>query len=914
MEPAHGSSRSRLDRRKQLSVEILSAVETLELENSVKKKSLLDEIKAYLPVFAWLIWIFIGTLYYGQYVGFGWAKGLYISVNIGWGVNWTVDFAPDLYNSHFCKLFSLIYTSIGTVFLGIIAIFISHVAINKDNWVVEAHQRQSLSKASSKWSLWLALAAFYIPKFSVVIFLIVWAGVGMVWCHFMQPSWTVAQGADFVVSSLTGSGYKSIPSSSPDWVFTTTAIYCSIGVPLMAIGMGLFVSLLIRPSNAALLARLFADVTQEELDFMVSFGIEDGDGMISRAEFVLLMMLRIGSVSPELIGQITARFKELDRRHQGKIAYEDIIVGRRQAATIDQRKAMFARGLSSVNMSSFADAVDNAVSRSSRKVYPTGDCGNDDIEMCNPDTHTYTVISHKYVVSDDSTSGDVENPINQTLSTVPAQQRVSRVSIHAQESENSVRSFDDDQVIAEVEARVRAESDSTLPEGWRFDDDTPDSLNTVIMPRRREVSQVLKFDEESKLKEGQIPNDADDSERLENDDDDALGDLPSLSQNRRRSVSVHVMLGVLRQSAPDTMELTPRFSGRGRAFSDASCRSNNSMSEPVDVNICGNHVFRIESSWCIWLIRMFVENPYWRLCFAWCTWLFAGALFYTFHGGMNGQNSFLKGIYTSISVGVGMFWMTLKYDTIRKVYTIMHMLLGTVAMASMRATVAQFLVESKHDWYVDAVRRQRVAETVLSQGVRQYILAWLDYYGPKGKVHIAFLCFVVIGVVWSCAAVGWSFVDGLYFSLSAMASGGLYSIPADSPDWMYGIVGLYVTMGVPVMAVSFSILAYTAATMGQRDALPKALNTLITEPELAMMRTYGFDNNDGCIDNSEFTVLILVRVGAINPELITVINDWYSKMDIHGTGNVSFEEVQHTHITPDNPQRKITQALISSLP
>mmetsp|Transcript_1037 Transcript_1037/g.1678 ORF Transcript_1037/g.1678 Transcript_1037/m.1678 type:complete len:249 (-) Transcript_1037:3-749(-) len=246
MEPAHGSSRSRLDRRKQLSVEILSAVETLELENSVKKKSLLDEIKAYLPVFAWLIWIFIGTLYYGQYVGFGWAKGLYISVNIGWGVNWTVDFAPDLYNSHFCKLFSLIYTSIGTVFLGIIAIFISHVAINKDNWVVEAHQRQSLSKASSKWSLWLALAAFYIPKFSVVIFLIVWAGVGMVWCHFMQPSWTVAQGADFVVSSLTGSGYKSIPSSSPDWVFTTTAIYCSIGVPLMAIGMGACTTVVLR--------------------------------------------------------------------------------------------------------------------------------------------------------------------------------------------------------------------------------------------------------------------------------------------------------------------------------------------------------------------------------------------------------------------------------------------------------------------------------------------------------------------------------------------------------------------------------------------------------------------------------------------------------------------------------------------
>jgi uncharacterized membrane protein len=93
----------------------LTTDQILQLENSTKKNLILDDLKKYIPLFMWFIWLLIGMCFYAQYSGLGWIYGLYMSVNIGWSIAWVmppVDVA-NFEDTGF-KLFSMVHTSIGT--------------------------------------------------------------------------------------------------------------------------------------------------------------------------------------------------------------------------------------------------------------------------------------------------------------------------------------------------------------------------------------------------------------------------------------------------------------------------------------------------------------------------------------------------------------------------------------------------------------------------------------------------------------------------------------------------------------------------------------------------------------------------------------------------------------------------------
>lgn len=99
---------------------------------------------------------------------------------------------------------------------------------------------------------------------------------------------------------------------------------------------------------------------------MVEFGIIDDDGKVDKSEFLVLMAVRIGKASIQLLSTIHDRFRELDRKKMKKILLDDIVEGR-QKVTQEMRKAMFARvGLNSVTMSSFAD-IETELQRISHK-------------------------------------------------------------------------------------------------------------------------------------------------------------------------------------------------------------------------------------------------------------------------------------------------------------------------------------------------------------------------------------------------------------------------------------------------------------------------------------------------------------------------------------------------------------------
>lgn len=84
------------------------------------------------------------------------------------------------------------------------------------------------------------------------------------------------------------------------------------------------------PEDKSIFEKIVAGVTEEEIEFMKIFEIDDGDGTIDSKEFIILTVVRIGAAPPQLINQIHARFDILDRQHKGKISYDDLILGRKK--------------------------------------------------------------------------------------------------------------------------------------------------------------------------------------------------------------------------------------------------------------------------------------------------------------------------------------------------------------------------------------------------------------------------------------------------------------------------------------------------------------------------------------------------------------------------------------------------------
>jgi hypothetical protein len=101
--------------------------------------------------------------------------------------------------------------------------------------------------------------------------------------------------------------------------------------------------------------------------------------------------------------------------------------------------------------------------------------------------------------------------------------------------------------------------------------------------------------------------------------------------------------------------------------------------------------------------------------------------------------------------------------------------------------------------YADAMRKRELAIAADTEGYWDDIVAALRLYGPKLKAHMLFLLWIVLGTVFSCCLEGWSLVSGIYFSISTMATGGMWPISSDSPEWAFVFVALYVVTGVPIM-------------------------------------------------------------------------------------------------------------------
>jgi hypothetical protein len=132
----------------------------------------------------------------------------------------------------------------------------------------------------------------------------------------------------------------------------------------------------------------------------------------------------------------------------------------------------------------------------------------------------------------------------------------------------------------------------------------------------------------------------------------------------------------------------------------------------------------------------------------------------------------------------------------------------------------------------------------------------------------------------------------VFSSVHVVVQGGLYGLSEDTQSWLFLFTAFYIMFGVPLMAFSFGLLANAATNNAGSSLLEAKISARITNEELDMMKSFGIENGDGSIDNKEYVILTLVRIGALAPELIRVINSRFQALDVYNRGCITYADLQ----------------------
>jgi Ca2+-binding EF-hand superfamily protein len=102
------------------------------------------------------------------------------------------------------------------------------------------------------------------------------------------------------------------------------AYYCLVGIPLFGFCLGQVANVFMKRYTQRKTELLLSKkMTQEEFDFACS--LSETDGKIDFGEFVMLSMLRLGSLDVSTLTTLKASFAAMDGDGSGKLEYAELV-------------------------------------------------------------------------------------------------------------------------------------------------------------------------------------------------------------------------------------------------------------------------------------------------------------------------------------------------------------------------------------------------------------------------------------------------------------------------------------------------------------------------------------------------------------------------------------------------------------
>jgi hypothetical protein len=169
------------------------------------------------------------------------------------------------------------------------------------------------------------------------------------------------------------------------------------------------------------------------------------------------------------------------------------------------------------------------------------------------------------------------------------------------------------------------------------------------------------------------------------------------------------------------------------------------------------------------------------------------------------------------------------------------LLCGSSFIAVALGIFANRIVSNKDNWYENELKN-RAYEIAFerSSSLMTKLKLWLLYNFTELKGIVIFVLFITCSVIIALIChEEWEFVEALYFSISSLSTGGLYSQPPGTPAWQYLMTGFYSAFGVPVMALAMATFSSFFIKTGTMEGTLKRIKQPVSEHELKMLSDFG---------------------------------------------------------------------------
>ena len=246
----------------------------------------------------------------------------------------------------------------------------------------------------------------------------------------------------------------------------------------------------------------------------------------------------------------------------------------------------------------------------------------------------------------------------------------------------------------------------------------------------------------------------------------------------------------------------------------------------------------------------------------------------------------------AVNVGYSIGWgYPVEQDENLLYISSLYLIIGSSFVAIALGFFAQKIVEDADNWFAKLSQKQEYERDIApGRPFLTRVNAFRKYHKGSIRAIGLWILWISIMILYSMINVKWSFAQAQYFAISSCSTGGLWGLPDDSPDFVFGVTGFFACLGVPIMGIAMTKVAKMFVSTGGVDDLKETLSQTVTEQEIRTLNELGLEDGDGIIEKSEFIILCMMRLGT-DPGVIQFITEQFNKLDVDGDGTLTLQEI-----------------------
>jgi hypothetical protein len=177
----------------------------------------------------------------------------------------------------------------------------------------------------------------------------------------------------------------------------------------------------------------------------------------------------------------------------------------------------------------------------------------------------------------------------------------------------------------------------------------------------------------------------------------------------------------------------------------------------------------------------------------WVIWLIIGTSFYANVTEMD--LGWRRGFYMAVNIGYSIGWGDIAEpsDDIR-IFSTFYVIIGASFVGVALGFFADSIVDNCNDWYVNAKNSKKLEKDMNEASTFGAIIIYTKANFSTVR-PILWVLFVFIGAIFSMNTQGWSFIQGLYFSVSSMSTGGHWPLKGGT-DNEYFFIGVFSSLPI----------------------------------------------------------------------------------------------------------------------